>query len=71
MANTPQVKPTAERRIRDLVPLAIDRLEQALRDDEETELLAEFFTPEELEEIRQRILEHKQAKKQRSKLHAV
>ena len=71
MAKPPQVESAAAVRIRDLVPLAIDRLEQALMDNEESVLLAKLCTPEELQEIRQRILEYQQAKKERSDLHAV
>ena len=46
-------------RIRDLVPLALDRLERALSDDEESVLVAELFTPEELQDARRRIFERK------------
>ena len=59
MAKPSQVKRTAAERIRDLVPLALDRLERALSDDEESVLVAELFTPEELQDARRRIFERK------------
>ena len=50
---------------------AIDKLEITTKSSEDAILLAEIFSPQELKDIRRRILDHVQAKEKRSKLHAV